>query len=131
MLASLGSLAYYKWNYSIEFTGGALLELSYQNKPQIDDIKTALGKLGWGTVQVQAAGEKSVLIRTKDLTEQERQQLISAASLNTKTDIVRFSSYGPSIGAELRQNSIWAIITVILGIMLYVAYAFQIGRAHV
>jgi preprotein translocase subunit SecF len=74
---------------------------------------------------VQAAGEKSVLIRTKDLSEKERQELITTASLGEKTQIVRFSSYGPSIGAELRSNSIWAIFTVLIGIMLYVAYAFR------
>lgn len=125
LIASMGSLIFNKWNYSIEFTGGALLELSYKDKPPMEDIKTALNKLGWGTIQVQAAGDKSVLIRTKDLSEKERQQLITTASLGNMTEIVRFSSYGPSIGAELRSNSIWAIFTVLIGIMLYVAYAFR------
>jgi preprotein translocase subunit SecF len=124
-IASIGSLSYYKWNYSIEFTGGALLELSYAQKPEVELVKAAVEKLNWGTVQVQAAGEKNVIVRTKDLSEPQRQELVKAASIGEETQIVRFNSYGPSIGAELRQKSYWAIFAVIMGIMLYVAYAFR------
>lgn len=124
-IASIASLSYYKWNYSIEFTGGALLELSYPQKPEIDLVKTSVEKLNWGASQVQAAGEKNVIIRTKDLTEAQRQELVKTASIGEETQIVRFNSYGPSMGAELRQKSYWAIFAVIMGIMLYVAYAFR------
>lgn len=122
---SITSLAINKWNYSIEFTGGALLELSYKDKPNIDLVKAEVEKLALGGTQVQQAGEKSVIIRTKDLTEKERQELVKSASIGQETQITRFNSYGPSIGAELRQKSVWAIVAVILGIVLYVAYAFR------
>jgi preprotein translocase subunit SecF len=122
---SIASLSINKWNYSIEFTGGALLELTYPEKPNVDEVKTAVEKLNWGSVQVQAAGEKGVIIRTKDLTEDERQSLVKTASVGKDAQIARFNSYGPSIGAEMRQKSYWAIIAVILGIVMYVAYAFR------
>ncbi len=122
---SIVSLSVNKWNYSIEFTGGALLELSYNEKPDINTVKAEVEKLNLGGSQVQAAGEKGVIIRTKDLTEKERQELVKAASLGEKTEITRFNSYGPSIGAELRQKSYWAIVAVMLGIVLYIAYAFR------
>ncbi len=122
---SITSLAVNKWNYSIEFTGGALLELTYPDKPEVDVIKAAVEKLNWGGTQVQAAGEKSIIIRTKDLTELQRQELVKTASVGKQTQIARFNSYGPSIGAEMRQKSYWAILAVIMGIVLYVAYAFR------
>lgn len=123
--ASITSLVAYKWNYSIEFTGGALLELTFDKTPNVDAIKKSVEELGWGGTQVQAAGTNSVLVRTKAITEPERQKLVLAASVGEKTQIARFSSYGPSVGAEMRQKSYWAITVVILGIMLYVAYAFR------
>lgn len=122
---SIASLSINKWNYSIEFTGGALLELTYPAKPDVELVKGAVEKLAFGSVQVQAAGDKGVIIRTKDLTEAERQSLIKAASIGEKTEIARFNSYGPSVGAEMRQKSYMAIFAVILGIVLYVAYAFR------
>lgn len=122
---SIGSLAVNKWNYSIEFTGGSLLELTYPKAPEVEKIKAEVEKLNWGGVQVQTSGDKNIIIRTKDLTELERQTLVRTASVGEKTQIARFNSYGPSIGAELRQKSYWAIIAVIIGIVLYIAYAFR------
>ena len=122
---SIGSLAINKWNYSIEFTGGSLLELAYPEKPNVDAVKTAVEGLNWGGVQIQSSGDKSIIIRTKDLTEKERQTLVKTASVGEKTQIARFNSYGPSIGAELRQKSYWAIVAVMLGIVLYITYAFR------
>lgn len=122
---SIASLAINKWNYSIEFTGGALLELSYPDKPDVDLVKGAVEKINLGSAQVQAAGDNGVIIRTKDLTEEERQSLVKAASLGEDTKILRFSSYGPSVGAEMRQKSYMAIFAVILGIVLYIAYSFR------
>lgn len=122
---SITSLAVNKWNYSIEFTGGALLELTYPDKPEVEKVKLAVEKLNWGGTQIQSAGEKGVIIRTKDLSEAERQELVKTASLGENTQIARFNSYGPSIGAEMRQKSYWAILAVIIGIVLYVAYAFR------
>ncbi len=125
LAASIFSLAFYKWNYSIEFTGGALLELTFTEGRDIDAIKEAVNGLQWGSVQVQAAGDDGVIIRTKDLTEEERQVLVKTASIGEETQVSRYSSYGPSVGAEMRNKSYWAITIVILGIMLYVAYAFR------
>lgn len=122
---SIGSLAINKWNYSIEFTGGSLLELTYPVSPDIAEVKAAVEKLNWGSSQVQTSGDKNIIIRTKDLSEKERQELVKSASVGQKTQIARFNSYGPSIGAELRQKSYWAIVAVIIGIVLYIAYAFR------
>jgi preprotein translocase subunit SecF len=65
------------------------------------------------------------LVRTKDLTEEERIQLSDkVSSLGEEGEITRFTSIGPVIGEELKDKAGWAIFGVVLIIILYVAFAF-------
>ena len=116
------------WNYGIEFTGGSILEVGYPaGRPAVDDLKGRLDGLKWTGMAVQAIGDDAYIIRTKDLTEPERQQLIAVVSDNgnTKIDERRFNSIGPTIGKELRSKALWAILCVIIAIVLYIAFAFR------
>ncbi len=128
-IVALGAMvAYRPWNYGIEFTGGSILEVGYPNgRPEIDALKEKLSTLAWHGVQVQATGEDAYIIRTKDLSEPERQSLIATVSDNGALQIEerRFNSVGPTIGSELRAKAWWAIAVVILAIVLYIAFAFR------
>jgi len=128
-LLSVGAMAIYRpWNYGIEFTGGSILEVGYpQGRPEVDAFKAKLATLNWTATAVQATGDDAYIVRTKALSEPERQQLIAVVSDNgaTKIDERRFNSVGPTIGAELRSKAWWAIICVIFAIVLYVAFAFR------
>jgi preprotein translocase subunit SecF len=128
-LIALASMVYFRpWNFGIEFTGGTILEVGYQEgRPDIDALKGKLAKMEWTGTLVQATGEDGYIIRTKALTEPERQQLISVVSDNGAVTIEerRFNSVGPIIGAELRNKAAMAMGIVILAIILYIAFAFR------
>lgn len=120
------------WKFGIEFTGGSLLEVSYPDgRPAREALSTKLDALNWTGTALQETGEKGFIIRTKNLTEPERQELIAVVSDRGVTPIVeeRFNSIGPTIGAELRSKALWAILTVLLAIVLYIAFAFR-GVSH-
>ncbi len=133
MLASVALMtAFAPWKFGIEFTGGSLLEVSYPDgRPARDLLSEKLDALNWTGTALQETGEKGFIIRTKNLTEPERQELMSVVSDNGRTPIVeeRFNSIGPTIGAELRTKALWAILTVLLAIVLYIAFAFR-GVSH-
>lgn len=128
-LISLASIVYFRpWNIGIEFTGGTILEVGYpEGRPDIDVLKGKLAGTEWTGTLVQATGEDGYIIRTKSLSEMERQQLIQVVSDSGTTQIEerRFNSVGPIIGAELRQKAGWAMGIVILAIILYIAFAFR------
>jgi preprotein translocase subunit SecF len=133
MLASVALMVVYSpWKFGIEFTGGSLLEISYPDgRPSREALVEKLDTLNWvGTVS-QETGEKGFIIRTKNLTEPERQQLMGLVSDNGNTPVVeeRFNSIGPTIGAELRAKAGWAILCVLFAIVLYIAFAFR-GVSH-
>lgn len=129
ILISVGSmLAFRPWNFGIEFTGGSILEVGYPTgRPTVEEFRAKLDTLKWNATQVQETGADGYIVRTKALSEPERQQLIAVVSDNgaTKIDERRFNSVGPTIGAELRTKAWWAIICVIFAIMFFVAFAFR------
>jgi preprotein translocase subunit SecF len=128
VVLSASSMLLFKWNYGIEFTGGSILEVGYPaGRPTTDTFRAKLDTLRWNSTQVQAVDDDAFIVRTKALSEPERQQLIAVVSDNgaTKIDERRFNTVGPTIGAELRSKALWAIVCVIFAIVLYIAFAFR------
>lgn len=124
--ASLFSVLYFGLNIGIDFTGGSLLEVEYANeRPDAGVVKKDIENLDLGNTTVQPTGDKGFIIRLKDISEDEHQQLISALSSKGELNELRFDSIGPIIGKELRQKSFFAIISVIIMIILYIAFVFR------
>lgn len=128
-LAALFSVVLFRpWNLGIEFTGGTILEVGFLGgRPSADSLRQELASLDWHGTMVQETGVDGYIVRTKNLTEPERQQLMGVVSQGGKTQIEerRFNSIGPTIGSELRAKALWAILCVILAIVLYIAFAFR------
>lgn len=114
------------FNAGIDFKGGSIIEVSYDKRPDIETLQNALKVAGFEGSRVQLAGENDVMIKTRALTELDRQKLVSTIAFkDLKMEEKRFSSIGPTIGQELRSKAWYAIILVMLGIVLFIAYAFR------
>jgi len=125
MLVSIFSVGYFGIRSGIDFAGGSLLEVAYVNRPDIGSIEEYTKTLSF-SVLLQPSGEHDLIVRTKDLSQDERAMLLSALSGTGETFTEsRFTSIGPSIGAELKQKAWIAFLLVILGITLFVAFAFR------
>jgi preprotein translocase subunit SecF len=113
-------------DYGIEFTGGSVLEVSYEEKPLIDDVRTSLARAGVEDVLLQPFGENGYVVKTKPISEDQRKTIVAAMSIGgSELSIERFNSIGPSVGKELRIKSLYALIAVSIGIILFVAHAFR------
>lgn len=134
VIASLFSILYFGLKLGIDFTGGSLLEIEYNtSRPDIAVLQEQVKNNNFENVSIQPTGERGLIVKTKDLTEQEHQQLLSAlgdsVSLETESPSelteIRFDSIGPVIGKELAQKSLAAVILVVLMIIFYIAFAFR------
>lgn len=116
-------------NLGIDFTGGALTEVSYSERPAKDVLFVELDTLDLGGYSLRESiddtGKSAYILRTRDLAENERQQ-VEAVLTGSGSDaaVTRFTSIGPVIGEELKDKAVWAIGGVVLIIILYVAFAF-------
>lgn len=113
---------------SIEFTGGSLLEVSYEGeRPALDTVRDRVAPLELGEPSVRESGENAITLRTRTLAPEERTMLLSALSVQGTEPIteLRFNSIGPSLGNELAIKALYAILAVTLAIVLYIAWAFR------
>ena len=124
-------------NLGIEFTGGTSVTLNFEETLPIDQARQALADGGFPNAQVTHAegeGGYSLIVQLKadavsDLGVGEAADRVERVFRdnfpdNAITDSSN-TSIGPSIGSELRQKAIWAIIYAILGIIIYVGFRFD------
>ena len=134
MALSLGLIAINGLNLGIDFTGGALTEVSYDERPDKAELEAELDTLGLGGYSLREsndeAGRPGYILRSRDLTEEERIEVQSVVTDGYEAaEVARFTSIGPVIGQELKDKAVWAIGGVITIIILYVAFAFSgVGR---
>lgn len=126
VVASLFSVFRFGLKQGIDFTGGALLEIEYQdNRPETSLVREAIEGLNFGQVLIQPSGEKNFIVRMKDISEEQHQKVLSAVSSLGTVKEIRFDSIGPIIGKELKKKSIIAIILVVVMIIFYISLAFR------
>ena len=118
----------------IDFTGGSLLEISYQpTRPSIESVEESLNNLELQSIKIQPSGEFNFILRFEDVDEAKHQEIINNLNQIHLADAdqeltlteMRFESIGPTIGQELKSKAIEAIIIVLLFIVFYIAYAFR------
>jgi preprotein translocase subunit SecF len=118
-------------NFSIEFTGGTLVEVSYEQPPQVDQIRGALTKGGFADAQVQNFGTaRDFLIRlpaSKELDAARMSEKVMAAlgAGADKPQLRRIEFVGPQVGGELASDGSLALLLVCIGIMIYLAARFE------
>ena len=127
---------------SIEFTGGTLLEVSYAQAPDLQQIRKQLEADGFADPQVQNFGSsRDVLIRVplaRDNKDSEsgkvgERVMASLAKISGGTQgpgaapptLKRVEFVGPQVGKELAEDGALALLLVVIGIMLYLAMRFE------
>ncbi len=135
----ISAIAVILWGleFGIDFKGGAILEVAYVpgERPEVNSIYDSLKDLKLSELRISPVGSNELTLRFRETGEEIHQKVISAlnpaeikggeATIKIKAEERRFSSIGPTIGAELKQKSLQAIIVVLLGISIYIAWAFR------
>ena len=116
---------------SVEFTGGTLIEVNYQQAADLEKIRGALGKSGFSDFSVQNFGSsRDVLIRLplRDAQDTAKQGETVMQALTAETpgaSLRRVEFVGPQVGKELAENGAMALLLVVVGIMIYLAFRFE------
>jgi preprotein translocase subunit SecF len=122
--ASIASLFIWHLKFGIDFTGGSLQELSFNDaRPSVTDVQDKLANLNLGGLIVQPVGDQGMILRFQNTDSQIHSKVL--AKFSTSTEELRFDSIGPSIGAELKQKTFYAIVVSIILILIYIAFAFR------
>ncbi|MBN1825137.1 MAG: protein translocase subunit SecF [Candidatus Eisenbacteria bacterium] len=118
-------------NYSIDFVGGSILEVRFDEPVPTGDIRSSVASTGVGTFEVQKFGDpREILIRVEKSSESGElgSTLLAAFQRDfpdRKAELRREESVGPRIGAELRKKAFLAILFALLGILIYISFRFE------
>lgn len=132
-VGALAALATQGLNFSIEFTGGTVIELAFEEPPQLDEVREKLKTSDFGAGVVQNfGGPSNVLVRlppvdtgtgaeaaSKDIGLRIQQVLPEA-------EVRRVELIGPQVGEELAEEGLIAALIALGGILLYVMMRFTL-----
>lgn len=120
-------------NYGIDFTGGTMIQMDMGKQVELSDVKGAIKKYDLNETIVYAGDDNSqIIIKTKEsLDRSERAKVISSVNeeFGTTDDSVMAQEYfGPSVGNELRNNAIKAVLIAAVCMLIYIRLRFKQWR---
>ena len=136
---AIGAIAVKGFNFALDFTGGTVVELRFQNPPDVDQVRARLEAAGYGSAQVQTFGTGSdLLVRLQPreegaaatdaaaATDQTAQEVVRLASSDGNTATVMRSEFvGPQVGKELALNGLYTLLFVVAGFLIYIGFRFE------
>lgn len=125
-----GLLALFTWNLKlgIDFSGGTLWEVKFEEKDTVSaqELRNFLEGKNSDISQISSTGQNSLLIRTKISEESKINEIKDQLTKSYgKTSDLRLETVGPTISKELTQKAMLAVGVAILGIVMYVTWAFR------
>jgi preprotein translocase subunit SecF len=130
-LAAVFFLFHRGLHLSVEFTGGTVIEVQYQQAAELEPVRATLGKLGYADAQVQNFGtSRNVLIRLQlkeGLTSAQQSDQVMGAlkAQNPDVTLQRVEFVGPQVGRELATDGLLALACVVIGIVIYLSFRFE------
>jgi preprotein translocase subunit SecF len=133
LLIGLGSLTTRGLRYDIDFTGGTLVQVRFEQRPDIGRIRGALARIQLGDSIIQEFGDPREFIIRLPLTAGTSQEMgkrieqaLAADPGLGKIEIRRVEFVGPQVGRELQLQAIYAVLFGIVGILVYIAVRFDL-----
>lgn len=128
-LIALGSWITKGINFGLDFTGGTLIELNYQQPADLGKVRDELVKAGYAEAVVQSFGDtKDVLVRMPSEDPELGKKVAAAlqqADTQNPASLKRVEYVGPQVGEELRDQGGLGMLLALGGILLYVGFRFQ------
>jgi preprotein translocase subunit SecF len=124
--------SFFKWglNFGIDFTGGTLIEVGYSQRPDQTLLQEQLVALD-DSATVRPSGTNGYLIKMKPVDQAEKAKVMDilkineSASTTLKAELKTFDSIGPILGKEALRKAMVSIVLVIVGIVLFITFAFR------
>ncbi|MBI5754783.1 protein translocase subunit SecF, partial [Candidatus Peregrinibacteria bacterium] len=135
---SLLAIIFFGFKLGLDFTGGTLLEVKFENKAvtteSIQGIFEAITPVetDFGSPVIIPTDQNTFIIRTKHLDNETHTQFTESLKNSLGNfEQIRFTTIGPTIGATLKKRAVSAIAIALVMIILYIAFAFRKIPKHI
>ena len=134
-IGSIAAIAGIGFNYALDFTGGTVVELRFEQPADVDGVRARLDDAGYGSAQVQTYGSGSdLLVRLQprdgetsaDANARTAEEVRAAASAEGNQATIQSNAFvGPQVGRELAWNGLYALLFVVAGFLIYIGFRFE------
>ncbi|MBJ6978026.1 MULTISPECIES: protein translocase subunit SecF [unclassified Luteimonas] len=134
-VVAIGAIAGKGFNYALDFTGGTVVELRFQQPANVDGVRERLADAGYPGAQVQTFGSGSdLLVRLQprdgetsaEATSRTATEVLEAASVEGNSATIQSSAFvGPQVGRDLAWNGLYAVLFVVVGFLIYIGFRFE------
>ena len=132
VVVSLGLLLFRGLNLGIDFTGGNVIQVEFDRRPDVADVREVVSTVVAKGAMIQNFGEKGVIIRTNEDTEASREQVVRVLrEKHADMRVIGFEKVGPVVGKELRNQAIVGIAIALIAILIYITVRFRFRFAVV
>ena len=130
VIGSIGLFFIQGLNLGIDFRGGILIEAQSSQTVDLAKVRSSLGRLGLGDMSIQSFGtDRDILVRVQRQEGDEKDQIVAinaiTSDLGSDFEIRRTEFVGPTIGAELAEKGVLAVICALCAIMVYIWFRFE------
>jgi preprotein translocase subunit SecF len=130
VLTVLSILAISTWGLrlGIDFKGGTLMEVAFSEGkvPQVAEAQVSLEALGLRSLTVQPTGDRGMIIRYLASDENLNEKVLTELQkFDDKVELVKVDFIGASVSSQIKQSALQALAVAIIGIALYIAWAFR------
>ena len=118
-------------HFSVEFTGGTVMEVSYAKAADVDSVRKTVEALGYVDVPVQTFGKaQDVVIRLplpKEISADDQAKKVFSAlqAVDPDVKLQRTEQVGSQVGDELAHDGLMALLFVVIGVVIYLAIRFE------
>lgn len=139
MLVAIALMPLKGFNFALDFTGGTVAELQFEQAPDLEQVRAKLEAGGYSNPVVQTFGSATdIVVRLQPEAAQEGEAAAAAAASATggaiaellgepgnAVTVVRSDFVGPQVGKELATNGVLALFFVVLGFLIYITARFE------
>jgi preprotein translocase subunit SecF len=125
---SIAALAFWGLKLGIDFKGGTLMEVRFAQDevPQVQEVQPALEGLGVKSLVIQPSGDRGMIIRYLASDDHANEQVLEKLKgFDENVEQVRTDFIGASVSSQIKKNAFTALATALVGIALYIAWAFR------
>lgn len=120
------SLMFQGLNLGIDFAGGNIMQVKFQQEVSIEEIRAELSKENLGSSKIQLMDDGSYQIKTPVLAQEEQDALMAKISGDLgELEILRSELVGPTVGKELLTNGLVSLAIAVCLIVAYISYRFE------
>ena len=132
VIASLVLLFTKGLNLGIDFTGGNVIQTEFDTRPDIAEVRNVISSIVAKGAMIQNFGEKGIIIRTNEDTEESRESVVKALTAKYPgMKVTGFEKVGPVVGGELRRQAVIGVTIALAAILIYITLRFQFRFAVV